>query len=166
MDEKNDTINNGENQVNDMNYSFDFANQVENNAAPVTPEEPVAETTVNQEGPVTDNMDATPMPENVTAEVTETPEVVPTEVTPLPENVVEENTMDQPVDEAGAEGLPVMPEVAPVTPEAVNTVEENSEEDDLELIKDKKATKNFLIILFVVILIFIIALPFLFNVAR
>ena len=55
--------------------------------------------------------------------------------------------------------------VAPVTPETVGTAENNSEEESLELIKDKKATKRFLIILFVLLLVFIIALPFIFNVA-
>ena len=52
--------------------------------------------------------------------------------------------------------------VPPVTPETV--MAQKNENEEIELIKDKKATKNFLIGLFVVLIIFIIALPFIFNI--
>ena len=45
--------------------------------------------------------------------------------------------------------------------ESVSEVQEDSE----ELIKDKKATKRFLIILFILLVAFIIALPFIFEIA-
>ena len=66
---------------------------------------------------------------------------------------------------------PVEP-VTPVTPvEPVTSAEQTNEqsvasEDDAdEIIKDKEATKRFIIILTVVIVAFIIALPFIFKVA-
>ena len=66
---------------------------------------------------------------------------------------------------------PVEP-VTPVTPvEPVTSAKQTNEqsvesEDDAdEIIKDKEATKRFIIILTVVIVAFIIALPFIFKVA-
>ncbi len=188
MDDKKDVINNSENQANDnMDYSFDFANQVDANTAPVTPEVTPAtpENTVTLETPATDNVAATPVAENAVPEASTTEIVTPEaatntqetisnvevtsapEVTPTPENSVTPETAPEQTttDAANADGIPVMSGVAPVTPETVGTAENNSEEESLELIKDKKATKRFLIILFVLLLVFIIALPFIFNVA-
>lgn len=186
MDDKKDVINNGDNQADNMNYSFDFANQVDANAAPVTPEVTPAtpESTVTPEVPTADNVAVTPVSENVVPEASTTESVMPetantqdvtpaTEVTPAPEvtpttenSVTPEMSTDQPTtDDANADSIPVMPGVAPVMPETVGTKDNNSEEESLELIKDKKATKRFLIILFVVLLVFIIALPFIFNIA-
>ena len=186
MDE-NKSVNNTSNQSNDnMNYSFDFANQVDANTVPATPEvTPVAsESNVTPGAPVSDNVTVTPVAgnvvsetsttENVTPEVTNSQDVTPNvettsapEVTPVAENnTTAGNVTEQPsVDVNSVDGIPVMPGVAPVTPETVSTGENNSEQDDIELIKDKKATKKFLIILFIVLLVFIIALPFIFNVA-
>ena len=164
MDE-NKNVNNTGNQSNDnMNYSFDFANQVDANTVPATPEvTPVAENVVSE----------TSTTENVTPEVTNSQEAKPNvETTPAPEvtavsenNTTAENVEQPVVDANNVDGIPVIPGVAPVTPETVSTGENNSEQDDIELIKDKKATKKFLIILFIVLLVFIIALPFIFNVA-
>ena len=187
MDDKKDVINNGENQANNMDYSFDFANQVDANPAPVTPEVTPTENVSTLETPAADNVAATPVSENVVPEVSATesvtpetvtnvqdaaptvevtPEVTPTpEVTSAAENGVTTETVEQSTtDTTNAEGIPVMPGEGLVTPETAGMPENNSEED-LELIKDKKATKRFLIILFVILLIFIIALPFIFSVA-
>lgn len=186
MDENKNTVNNDTQNTSDMNYSFDFANQVDANTVPATPEvTPVAsESNVTPGAPVSDNVTATPVAENVvsepsnvdsvTPEVTNSQEATPNvETTPAPEvtavaenNTTAGNVTEQPsVDVNSVDGIPVMPGVAPVTPETVSTGENNSEQDDVELIKDKKATKKFLIILFIVLLAFIIALPFIFNVA-
>ena len=59
----------------------------------------------------------------------------------------------------------VMPGVTPVVPVTPETVmAQNKEDENIELIKDKKATKNFLIVLFVLLIAFIIALPFIFQI--
>ena len=152
MDDKKDVINNGENQANNMDYSFDFANQVDANPAPVTPEVTPTENVSTLETPAADNVAATPVSENVVPEASATESVTP--------ETVEQSTTDT----TNAEGIPVMLGESLVTPETAGMLENNSEED-LELIKDKKATKRFLIILFVILLIFIIALPFIFSVA-
>ena len=152
MDDKKDVINNGENQANNMDYSFDFANQVDDNPAPVTPEVTPTENASTLETPAADNVAATPVSENVVPEASAAESVTP--------ETVEQSTTDT----TNAEGIPVMPGEGLVTPETAGMPENNSEED-LELIKDKKATKRFLIILFVILLIFIIALPFIFSVA-
>ena len=164
MDENKSMTNNDEAQAsNNMNYSFDFANQVDKTEAPVTPEVNSASAntviqesapTVDQSAPAEVNTEAAPSPAEtpvtpVTPETVVTPETPVTPVTP--ETVVTLET-------------PVVP-VTPVTPETVATETKENEEDSIELIQDKKATKRFLIILFVVIIAFIIALPFIFSVA-
>lgn len=116
-------MNNNQNNQNNMDYSFDFANQVDNQ--PVQPSEqqntmPVQEAPVE---PIVSTIE-TPVQGNQNAEQVEN------------QNVETVPTNDEPAQE------------------------EQSEE---ELIKDKKATKNFLIILTVLIAIFIIALPFIQN---
>lgn len=131
--------NNENNQNNGMDYSFDFANQVEEQK-PVTPEVVPGNT------------------ESVQPQTMEVP--VQAEATPVVE----------PASEAPVEN--VISEVQPTSTDAVSTgetvqstettenVEVESEESEEELIKDKKATKKFLIALAVLILIFIIALPY------
>ena len=57
--------------------------------------------------------------------------------------------------------IPGVAPTIPVTPETV--VAQKKEDENIELIKDKKATKNFLIILFVLLLVFIFALPLIFD---
>ncbi len=66
-----------------------------------------------------------------------------------------------PVEPAQA-ATPVEPVQASTPAEATS---QQTQEDDEELIKDKKATKRFLIIVGVIIALFIIALPFIFKVA-
>ena len=80
------------------------------------------------------------------------------DTTPQATPAVEANTT-QVASEVGtmAGVTPVMP----VTPETV--MAQNKEDENIELIKDKKATKNFLIVLFVLLIAFIIALPFIFQ---
>lgn len=80
------------------------------------------------------------------------------------ENNVAPNTPVQaatPVEPVQA-ATPVEP-VQVATP--VEATSQQTQEDDEELIKDKKATKRFLIIVGVIIALFIIALPFIFKVA-
>ncbi len=139
----NDDLNNKNGQNTNDNYNFDFANQVTANE-PVTPVIPVEPVT-----PVTPVEPVTPV----------TPVEPVTPVTP-----VEPVTPVTPVE-------PVEP-VTPVTPvEPVTSAEQTNEqsvesEDDAdEIIKDKEATRRFIIILTVVIVAFIIALPFIFKVA-
>ncbi len=83
-------------------------------------------------------------------------------------NQVENNvTPNTPVQAAAPiEPVQVATPVEPVqaaTP--VEATSQQTQEDDEELIKDKKATKRFLIIVGVIIALFIIALPFIFKVA-
>ena len=80
------------------------------------------------------------------------------------ENNVTPNTPVQaaaPIEPVQA-ATPVEP-VQAATP--VEATSQQTQEDDEELIKDKKATKRFLIIVGVIIALFIIALPFIFKVA-
>ena len=179
MDENKSMTNNDEAQAsNNMNYSFDFANQVDKTEAPVTPEVNSASAntviqesapTVDQSAPAEVNTEAAPSPAEtpvtpVTPETVVTPETPVTPVTP--ETVVTPETPVVPVtpETVVTPETPVVP-VTPVTPETVATETKENEEDSIELIQDKKATKRFLIILFVVIIAFIIALPFIFSVA-
>ena len=210
MDENKNVENNGGTQVQDgMNYSFDFANQVDNSVKPVTPEvaansdsvQPsVQEATVNVETPVqpsaqeaTVNVETpvqpsvqeatvnveTPVQPTVNAEtpVQATNQTQPT-VTPSPETNVSSVTPDNSVNQTSTSNVgvntsatndavqtdenPIMPGVAPTIPVTPETVAVKEGEDE-SLIKDKKATKKFLIMLFVLIFAFIIALPFIFN---
>ncbi len=205
MDENKNVENNGGTQVQDgMNYSFDFANQVDNSVKPVTPEvaansdsvQPsVQEATVNVETPVQPTVNTetpvqasaqeatvnveTPVQPTVNAEtpVQATNKTQPT-VTPSPETNVSSVTPDNSVNQTSTSNVgvntsatndavqtdenPIMPGVAPTIPVTPETVAVKEGEDE-SLIKDKKATKKFLIMLFVLIFAFIIALPFIFN---
>lgn len=169
MDDKKDIINNADSQTNDnMNYSFDFADQVDNT------------TSATSESPVITEP-STPMSEDTTEEVSNAAEVTIPETTsesfgtPVMASVTSEVTTSENTSEAPATvgqtteppaaETPIISGVPPVTPEMTGTGKENSEEENLELIKDKKETKRFLVILFVILLVFIIALPFIFNVA-
>ena len=75
-----------------------------------------------------------------------------------PNTPVQATTPVEPVQAA----TPVEP-VQAATP--VEATSQQTQEDDEELIKDKKATKRFLIIVGVIIALFIIVLPFIFKVA-
>lgn len=145
----------------------------------------VQEATVNAETPVqpsaqeaTVNVE-TPVQPTVNAEtpVQATNQTQPT-VTPSPETNVSSVTPDNSVNQISTSNVgvntsatndavqtdenPIMPGVAPTIPVTPETVAVKEGEDE-SLIKDKKATKKFLIMLFVLIFAFIIALPFIFN---
>lgn len=152
--------------------------------ATVNAETPV-QPTVNTETPVqasaqeaTVNVEA-PVQPTVNAEtpVQATNQTQPT-VTPSPETNVSSVTPDNSVNQISTSNVgvntsatndavqtdenPIMPGVAPTIPVTPETVAVKEGEDE-SLIKDKKATKKFLIMLFVLIFAFIIALPFIFN---
>ena len=152
--------------------------------ATVNAETPV-QPTVNTETPVqasaqeaTVNVEA-PVQPTVNAEtpVQATNQTQPT-VTPSPETNVSSVTHDNSVNQISTSNVgvntsatndavqtdenPIMPGVAPTIPVTPETVAVKEGEDE-SLIKDKKATKKFLIMLFVLIFAFIIALPFIFN---
>ena len=152
--------------------------------ATVNVETPV-QPTVNTETPVqasaqeaTVNVEA-PVQPTVNAEtpVQATNQTQPT-VTPSPETNVSSVTPDNSVNQISTSNVgvntsatndavqtdenPIMPGVAPTIPVTPETVAVKEGEDE-SLIKDKKATKKFLIMLFVLIFAFIIALPFIFN---
>ena len=211
MDEKNNTVNNNDNQ-NTMNYSFDFANQVDTTAQNTTPTAATTETLeVNR--PIMSTPAPTPVEslnvDNTVSQATvaePTVNAVPTPVEPLNvDNTVSQATVTEPtvnvaptpVDSVNTNNVNSVPSVEPVntgdtTPQATPAVEanttqvasevgtmagvtpvmpvtpetvmaQNKEDENIELIKDKKATKNFLIVLFVLLIAFIIALPFIFQ---
>ena len=188
MDEKNNTINNNGNQ-DTMSYSFDFANQVDN-TTPVqnsVQSAPVAETLNTSATPTpapvaeTLNTGAMPTPApvaetlNTGAMPTPAPvaETLNTGAMPTPAPVAEtlnasvtdgtaQNDSTQVASEVTNVVMPGVTPVVPVTPETV--MAQNKEDENIELIKDKKATKNFLIVLFVLLIAFIIALPFIFQI--
>ena len=121
MDEEKKNVNT-EDKTNNMDYSFDFANQVEETPSV---QEPVSENTATTQN---------------NSQTVDAPQAV--------ENTVATQNNSQTVD-------------ASQTVENTDTTDQTTinEEDSEELIKDKKATKKFLIILFVIVLAFIIALP-------
>ena len=136
-----------------------------------TPVQPSAqEATVNVETPVQPTVNAETL-------VQATNQTQPT-VTPSPETNVSSVTPDNSVNQISTSNVgvntsatndavqtdenPIMPGVAPTIPVTPETVAVKEGEDE-SLIKDKKATKKFLIMLFVLIFAFIIALPFIFN---
>ena len=158
MDEKNNTINNNGNQ-DTMSYSFDFANQVDN-TTPVqnsVQSAPVAETlntgAMPTPAPVAETLNTSAMP--TPAPVAETLNASVTDGTA-------QNDSTQVASEVTNVVMPGVTPVVPVTPETV--MAQNKEDENIELIKDKKATKNFLIVLFVLLIAFIIALPFIFQI--
>ena len=221
MDEKNNTINNNDSQ-NSMNYSFDFANQVDNTVpaqnnvepetlnvtpTPVQVNEPVNTPQVSAGTLNVDNVSQAPVntssvvaqpgqvnePVNTsapqvsaetlnvdnvsqapvnTSSVVSQPVQVNEPVNTSAPQVSATNTVNNTASTQGADVAPVASEVTntampgvtpvvPVTPEMVTA--QNKEEENVELIKDKKATKNFLIVLFVLLIAFVIALPIIFN---
>ena len=112
------------------------------------------------------NTGATPTPASVA-------ETLNTDAMPTPAPVAEtlnasvtdgtaQNDSTQVASEVTNVVMPGVTPVVPVTPETV--MAQNKEDENIELIKDKKATKNFLIVLFVLLIAFIIALPFIFQI--
>ena len=145
MDEEKKNVNT-EDKTNNMDYSFDFANQVE--------ETPSVQESVSKNVEANDN--ASVEQALVTDEPVQTVENTATtqnnsqtvDAPQAVENTVATQNNSQTVD-------------APQAVENTDTTDQTTinEEDSEELIKDKKATKKFLIILFVIVLAFIIALP-------
>ncbi len=145
MDEEKKNVNT-EDKTNNMDYSFDFANQVE--------ETPSVQESVSENIKANDN--ASVEQALVTDEPVQTVENTATtqnnsqtvDAPQAVENTVATQNNSQTVD-------------APQAVENTDTTDQTTinEEDSEELIKDKKATKKFLIILFVIVLAFIIALP-------
>ena len=145
MDEEKKNVNT-EDKTNNMDYSFDFANQVEE--------------TPSVQGSVSENVEA-----NDNASVEQA--LVTDEPVQTVENTATTQNNSQTVDAPQAVENTVATQNNSQTVDASQTVENTdttdqttiNEEDSEELIKDKKATKKFLIILFVIVLAFIIALP-------
>lgn len=173
MDENKKTVNNDENIASDnMNYSFDFSNQVDDTAT----NDLAQNTIVNSETPVNSEVNTVAPETPVVAEtvetnnsgVNETANVVSGEAVSAVDNVANAEGVAATTstnDNVSVEGMPNVVPVTPITPENTATEGSTTEEDSIELIKDKKATKRFLFILFVILIIFIVALPFIFNIA-
>lgn len=143
MDEEKKNVNT-ENNTNNMDYSFDFANQVEETPSvqsDVTGEnQAVANNVVSEES--SGEQKSVETASDLSSEQKEV-------VNDAALNVA--STNEQPADTASVtDNSTGTAEAAQVQPES---------EESEELIKDKKATKKFLIILFVIVLAFIIALP-------
>ena len=168
MEQRKSDIDTGDSNVvnvnsNGLNYSFDFSNQVSSNPEPINPTPMPAPAS---------NVEPAPMPGTVSA--------------PEPQPVVEPVVSPEPapVDPVATVEPVVSPEPAPV--ESVNNPDINSDSEmqnvaenqatekpleqantanvqGEELIEDKKGTKKFLIIITIIVVAFIIALPFIFN---
>ena len=145
MDEEKKNVNT-EDKTNNMDYSFDFANQVE-------------ETPSVQE-PVSENIKANDNASVEQALVTDEP-VQTVENTATTQNNSQTVDAPQAVENTATTQNNSQTVDAPQAVENTDTTDQTTinEEDSEELIKDKKATKKFLIILFVIVLAFIIALP-------
>ena len=145
MDEEKKNVNT-EDKTNNMDYSFDFANQVE-------------ETPSVQE-PVSENIKANDNASVEQALVTDEP-VQTVENTATTQNNSQTVDASQTVENTVATQNNSQTVDAHQAVENTDTTDQTTinEEDSEELIKDKKATKKFLIILFVIVLAFIIALP-------
>ena len=145
MDEEKKNVNT-EDKTNNMDYSFDFANQVEE--------------TPSVQGSVSENIKANDNASVEQALVTDEP-VQTVENTATTQNNSQTVDAPQAVENTVATQNNSQTVDAPQAVENTDTTDQTTinEEDSEELIKDKKATKKFLIILFVIVLAFIIALP-------
>ncbi len=139
MDDNKNMLNKDESQdSSNINYSFDFANQVENNTVNNEQNTQIQETQINNSTSTETVTSAEPMDVQKSTDSIETLDEV--------------NVSDVSVDDS---------KQTVSDSETVSEIQEDSE----ELIKDKKETKRFLIILFVLLIAFIIALPFIFEIA-
>ena len=145
MDEEKKNVNT-EDKTNNMDYSFDFANQVEE--------------TPSVQGSVSENVEANDNASVEQALVTDEP-VQTVENTATIQNNSQTVDASQTVENTDTTQNNSQTIDAPQAVENTDTTDQTTinEEDSEELIKDKKATKKFLIILFVIVLAFIIALP-------
>ena len=158
MDEEKKNVNT-EDKTNNMDYSFDFANQVE--------ETPSVQGSVSENVEANDN--ASVEQALVTDEPVQTVENTATtqnnsqtvDASQTVENTATTQNNSQTVENTDTTQNNSQTVDAPQAVENTDTTDQTTinEEDSEELIKDKKATKKFLIILFVIVLAFIIALP-------
>ena len=144
MEQRKSDINTGDGNVvnvdtNGLSYSFDFSNQVDNTQQAVQPTVQAEPAPAAQVEPVQPEM----APQAVQPEVQAQPAVQAEPVKP------EATVQAEQVQSAPA----VQAEVTQT--EQVKASEDNGE----NLIKDKKSTKFFLIVLFVLVISFIICLP-------
>jgi len=161
MDEQKNNLEN--NNPENLDYSFDFANQVE-------PEVQSQETVAVEPAPAEPQMVDVSVPvmdQPVQAQVQEPAPAEPQMVD------VSVPVMDQPVQAQVQEPAPAEPQMVdvsvPVTDQPVQvqetvTVEQTQQPaETTEELKDSKSTLRFVIILAVIIVAFIIALPFVLN---
>ena len=163
-EEKNNLENNN---PEDLNYSFDFSSQVE----------PEVQTPV-QPAPVQEQAQPTPQMVDVSVPVMEETQTVvepvqePAQAAPqmvdVSVPVVEETqTVVEPVQEQ-AQAAPQMVDVSVPVMEETQTVVEQAQQpaptETTEELKDGKSTMRFVIILGIIIVAFIIALPFVLNI--
>ena len=159
MEQRKSDINTGDANTinvdtNGLSYSFDFSSQVEpeKNINQV-PKQPINQTPV----------EPAPAPEPVVQTPVEpAPQPVvqaPVEPTLAPVNQVQEqdsipNPQAQTIEQSN---------VSKAQGNTESSVQEKTVQNDEELIKDKKGTKKFIIIIGIIVIAFIIALPFIFK---
>ena len=178
--------------TNGLSYSFDFSSQVEPekninqvpkqpiNQTPVEPApapEPVVQTPVEPAPQPVVQAPVEPAPQPVVqtpVEPVSAPEpVVQTPVEPAPQPVVQapvEPTL-APVNQVQEQDSIPNPQAQTIEQSNVSKAQGNTEssvqektvQNDEELIKDKKGTKKFIIIIGIIVIAFIIALPFIFK---
>ena len=164
MDEEKKNVNT-EDKTNNMDYSFDFANQVEETPSV---QEPVSENIKANDNASVEQALVTDEPVQTVENTATTQNNSQTvDASQTVENTDTTQNNSQTVDAPQAVENTATTQNNSQTVDASQTVENTdttdqttiNEEDSEELIKDKKATKKFLIILFVIVLAFIIALP-------
>ena len=193
MEQRKSDINNGDDNVinassNGLNYSFDFSSQVNpaggqatpmagpqpvNQGVPPTPQPSVVQS--NSVAPMEMNNGFTNQvqPEPVQAiEPTNQAQSEPVQAIE-PTNQVQPEPVSDPMVQIQPETAQATEPINQVQPESVqatgsNVVQTGEQVSQAQsngpIIKDKKATKTFLFIIVGLIIIFIIALPFIFNV--
>ena len=168
MEQRKSDIDTGDSNVvnvnsNGLNYSFDFSNQVSSNPEPINPTPMPAPASNVEPAPMPGTVSA-PEPQPVVEPVV-SPEPAPVDPVPTVEPVVSPEpapveSVNNPDINSDSEMQNVAENQATEKPlEQANTANVQGE----ELIEDKKGTKKFLIIITIIVVAFIIALPFIFN---
>lgn len=171
MEQRKSDINTDGNVVNvdtnGLSYSFDFSNQVETNNT-MGPAVPIANPTV-QPGQVNVQPTAVPVMQKAPTTAPVQPEATSVPLaseapTPVSSDVPVEATA-APVEATNKPAEQAQPAVSFEQPAEAQAAQETaeSEQTEEELIKDKKGTKIFLIFLFILVLSFIIGLPFIWR---
>ena len=138
---------------NGLNYSFDFSSQVDSTSNVAKPS---SVETLDVIAPAAEPVQpVAPMPAVEPVQpAAPMPAAEPVQpVAPMP--------AAEPVQPVAP--MPAAEPVQPVAPMPAEQVQQSVQTDGDDLIKDKKSTKTFLIILGIVVAIFIIALPFIFG---